>query len=353
MSVHGSILARLSTTLIRGSLVVPRVLARTTRGQTRHPHTGAVLDAHTAAYFALLRASGLPGLDRMPLVQLRDSYRISGAVMDVLPVRLAAVEDRELPGPHGYRVPVRVYTPEFTDDALPILVYMHGGGFIMGDLDSHDAVCRRMAKGARCVVIAVDYRLAPEHPFPAAPLDAYAAFQWIRAHAKMFGGTPERVAIGGDSAGGNLALVTALRARDAGEPTPCMLLLIYPGTDMTGSCPSRAVPEVEFYLTPQAIERFMTSYVPRGHDRRDSRMSPMFTETMRGLPHTRMILAGFDPLRDEGLRVAERMREDRVDVVLSEEGALAHGFLTMGGILPNAAQALDRVVVELQRGLAR
>ncbi len=349
--MHGSLLARLSASLLRGSLKLPRALGRSP-ATLEHPQTGAVLDRDTAAYFALLRASGMVKLDRMPLLQLRQSYRLSGFVMDVPPLPLAAVEDREIPGPGGYRVPVRVYTPEFNVGTLPILVYLHGGGFIMGDLDSHDGACRRLAKGARCVVVAVDYRLAPEHPFPAAVEDAYAAFHWIREHAAAFGGSPERVAIGGDSAGGNLSLVTSLRSRDAGMPMPILQLLIYPGADMTGSCPSRKLRELEFYLTPQTMERFTTSYVPRGHDLRDPEVSPLFAESMRGLPRTRIVLAGFDPLRDEGLRVRERLEREGVDVVLTEEGALIHGFLTMGGVLPNAAQALERVVVELQRGLA-
>jgi acetyl esterase len=254
---------------------------------------------------------------------------------------LARVEDRSVPGPAG-SIAVRVYVPEARAQPLPMLVFLHGGGFVIGDLDTHDALCRRIADVSRCIVVAVDYRLAPEHRYPAAVDDAEAAFSFVRANAESFGGDPLRVGIGGDSAGGNLSAVVSRRLRDRGAPLPKAQLLVYPATDLTMSRPSIQTFARGFFLERATMDYFIGHYLAsREQEARESDASPLFTEDLRGLPPAIVRTAGFDPLRDEGDELAARLRDAGVHVDHECHETLVHGFASMGGASRPSLAALD------------
>lgn len=249
---------------------------------------------------------------------------------------LAAVSDRELPGPGG-PLAIRVYDPE-PAAALPILVYLHGGGFALGDLDSHDGICRTLASEARCVVVAVAYRLAPEHPFPAAVDDAEAAFVWVREHAAALGGRPDRVAIGGDSAGGNLGALACMRLRDAGVAPPYLQALVYPASDLRRVLPSHERFAAGFFLTAAKIRWYVSLYLEDPTLAYDACASPLLGQ-MQDLPPAIIHTAGFDPLRDEGVAYAEALAAAGVPTVHRCHHDLIHGYFSFGGVVPAARVA--------------
>jgi acetyl esterase len=242
------------------------------------------------------------------------------------------------PGP----VALRAYRPQGAnaDEQLPALVYFHGGGWVIGDLDTHDVLCRQLANGARCAVYSVDYRLAPEHPFPAAVDDCIAA-------TKFVAGRHQRIAVGGDSAGGNLATVVALHARDHGGPPIAYQLLIYPATDQRGQHPSIQRNGEGFLLTKKAIDYFQAQYLPRKTDLLDWRASPLLAKSRAGLPPAYVITAGYDPLVDEGREYAERMAREGVAVAYREYPDMVHGFILFGGVLDTANAAVSECCEKL------
>lgn len=263
---------------------------------------------------------------------------------------LAAVESLQLRGPAG-GIAARLYRPRPDPGAQPALIYYHGGGWTLGSLDSHDGICRALAVGVGCVVISVDYRLAPEHRFPAAVEDAEAAFRAAWEDAARLGVDPSRIAVGGDSAGGNLAAVVAQRTREGG-PRPRFQLLIYPAVDMTMSMPSIQSLGHGYALERDEMEWFRSQYVPPGTDLRDPRVSPLHAADLRGLPPAFVMTAGFDPLRDEGDAYAARLREAGVAVRHVCYGPLVHGFLNTTGAIHGAGLALDDAVTALREALA-
>jgi acetyl esterase len=252
-------------------------------------------------------------------------------------------------------LPARLYVPRAlvgrdggTGD--PTLVFFHGGGWIYGDLDSHDAVCRVLAERAGVRVVAVDYRLAPEAPFPAAYDDCWAAFRWIVEHADEVGADPSRLAVGGDSAGGCLAATTAIEAARAGLPL-AFQLLVYPATDMTRSHPSHRIFAAGFYLSEAFMDLAAQSYLPHEPDRKDPRASPLFAELPAGLAPAYVCTAGFDPLRDEGEAYAARLREAGVEVEAQRFGSLIHSFFNVVGVGRSARTAVAEIADALRRGL--
>jgi acetyl esterase len=251
-------------------------------------------------------------------------------------------------------LPARIYRPDTAvapgDQDGAAIVYFHGGGFVVGDLDSHDGSCRLLAHRSRCTVISVEYRLAPEHPFPAAPEDARKAFLDVVARADALSLDPKRIAIGGDSAGGNLAAVASIMLRDAGGPMPAFQLLIYPGTDMTRGLPSQQIFASGFYLEGPTIDWFVAQYCPKEHVR-DWRASPLFVEDCSNLPPAYVVVAGFDPLRDEGEAYARRLQEAGVPTESVEEPGLIHGFFSMAGISTTSRTATLRLADALNRAL--
>ncbi|MEO8814652.1 MAG: alpha/beta hydrolase [Mycobacterium sp.] len=265
------------------------------------------------------------------------------------------VSDVVLPGPAG-DIAARHYRPAGASEgaAKPLLVFYHGGGFVVGDLDTHDAVCRLTCRDGDMAVLSVDYRLAPEHPAPAALDDAYAAFRWAHDHAVELGGVPGLVAVGGDSAGANLATAVALRARDDGGPTPALQWLLYPITDCTAQTRSRTLFGDGFLLTKHDIDWFTAQYVGSSElDPADSRVSPLLAGDLAGLPPALIALAGFDPLHDEGERFAAALRTAGNIVDLRVMRSLTHGFINLFPLGGGSATATGQLISALRAHLTR
>jgi acetyl esterase len=248
-------------------------------------------------------------------------------------------------------VRARLYTPEGLAEGSPLLVFYHGGGFVLGSLDSHDNTCRFLAKHAQVRVLSVDYRLAPEHPFPAGVLDAVAAFKYAHAHARELGADPAAIAVGGDSAGGNLAAVTAYLTVQEGGPKPAYQLLFYPTTDATVRTRSQELFSERFLLTQEDMDWFMAHYAASEEDKHDPRYSPMLAPDLSGLPPAYIATAGFDPLRDEGEAYAARLRSAGVPVVLSRHADLIHGYANFLAVGTRFREALFEAVGALRTGL--
>lgn len=259
---------------------------------------------------------------------------------------LARVEDRDADG-----VPVRLYWPN-AEEPLPVLVFFHGGGWVFGSRDTHDGICRHLAAKTPCLVVSVEYRLAPEHKFPAAVEDAIAATKWAAANAASLGGDPKRLAVGGDSAGGNLAAVVALHARDHGGPQIRFQLLIYPSVDFTAAGGSIDRFAEGYFLTKAGIEKCKAWYLNGPQDFRDWRASPIFAKSFAGLPPAFLFTAGFDPLLDEGKAYADKLKAAGVPVEYKCYEGMIHGFLRMGRVLDQALVALDDSAAALRRALA-
>jgi acetyl esterase len=265
---------------------------------------------------------------------------------------VARVEDRSLPGPAG-PIPVRVYRPLGTGpEPLPGLVYFHGGGFVLCGLDSHDFACRGLANAAGCAVVSVDYRLAPEHPFPAAPEDCHAAARFVAENPSEFGVDPRRLAIGGDSAGGNLTAVVALMARDRGGPQLRFQLLIYPVTDCSFETRSYRENAEGFFLTRRQMRWFWEHYLADPAQAADPYASPLRAEKLEGLPPALVITAEYDPLRDEGEAYAARLREAGVPVAQSRYEGMIHGFFSMGNAVDRGRDAVAEAAAALRAALA-
>ena len=260
------------------------------------------------------------------------------------------VENRRIPGDGGL-IPVRVYYP-FETAQLPGLVFFHGGGFVLGGLDGSDRTCRALANGSGCVVISVDYRLAPEHTFPAAADDAFAVTQYVAEHAAEFGVDPALLAVGGDSAGGNLATVVALRARDAGGPPIAFQLLIYPWVDFTDDSPSMREFAADHFLTAEAMAWFADYYLPPSIDRRQPWVSPMHAK-LDGLPPAFVLTAECDPLRDQGEAFARRLQAAGVQTSVKRYDGMFHPFFSLAGIIDGAKTAMADASAALKTALTR
>ncbi|MFW6092684.1 MAG: alpha/beta hydrolase [Pseudomonadota bacterium] len=266
-----------------------------------------------------------------------------------VPTPVAEVADRRIPGPDE-DIKLRIYTPEAP--ALPgVLVYFHGGGWVIGDLDSHDETCRRLCREARLKVVSVDYRRAPETTYPGAAEDAYAATRWVASHAPELGIDPGRVAVGGDSAGGNLAAAVALMARDRGAPALRFQLLIYPVTSAdfdTGSYHENAE---GYLLSRRAMQWFWDQYVPDLEQRHEAYAAPLAASSLAGLPPALVQTAEFDPLRDEGEAYAAALARAGVAVTATRYDGLIHGFFGMQDAVAAARPALDQAVAALREHL--
>ena len=298
---------------------------------------------------ALVRGGGLSeGLD--PAVARAERRREAEIVGERAPIPMARVEAVQIPGPAG-TIDARLYVPPGPPPSA-LLVYCHGGGWVIGDLETHDSPCRFLAAHSGVQVLAIDYRLAPEHPFPAAAGDAFAAYAWASANAARFGVEPARIGLGGDSAGGNLAAVASLLAREEGAPSPAMQMLIYPVTDCSQELPSRGTFSEGFVLTRRDMNYYEDHYLPPGVDRGDPRVSVLQADDLSGLPPAYVASAGFDPLRDEAEAYALRMREAGVRVTLRRHPGLVHTYASLTAICPTARQAMLEAAAALRAGLA-
>ena len=286
--------------------------------------------------------------------QTVDAARLAMAATSALnanPEPVALVENRTIPGPAG-EIPVRIYTPEGTGP-LPILLFFHGGGWVLCNLDTHDGVARRLANHAQCIVISVDYRLAPEHPFPLPLDDCCAATRWAATEATSFGGDPTRLAVAGDSAGGNLAAATALRLRDEDGPRICHQLLIYPALDAQCATASFVENQTGYFLTADAMRWFWGLYLGEDGDSRDPYASPSRSNNLSGVPPATIFTAEFDPLRDEGEAYAEKLEGFGVRCDLKRYPGIIHGFFQMHDLLPKARQAVEHACQNLREAFSK
>jgi acetyl esterase len=297
-------------------------------------------------------AANRPQLHTLSPVEARKMMRdtrapIQGPILDTV-----AEVDRTIPGPAG-QIPARIYRPKAAaaDAKLPVLVYFHGGGWVIGDIETHHTVCQRFAQDGDLLVISVDYRLAPEHRYPAAVDDCWAATQWVAANAASIGGDASKLAVGGDSAGGNLAAIVAIMARDAGAPKIGFQCLIYPAVDALANTGSMARNAEGYLLTTVAMKYFYDHYAPNMADRADWRCSPLRAANLAGVARAMVITAGFDPLRDEGADYARRLAADGVSVEYVDYGSLIHGFFGMPGVLPQARRGITTAAQAVREAL--
>jgi acetyl esterase len=307
------------------------------------------IDPQIAAMLA--GAPEWPPVRTVPVDQLREAVRQSSTAMPGPDVTLASVEDRRIPGPAG-ELPVRIYTPE-GDGPFPVIVYFHGGGWVVGDLDTQDMIARGLAAGAGSVLISVEYRLAPEHPFPAAPDDAFAATRWAAEHAVEIGGDADRLAVAGDSAGAVLACAVALQARDCGGPKLRAQVNFY------GSCnyPSESTGSAREFengpiLTKDDVDHFWSLYLADPAQQDDMRASPFRAESHAGLPPIFVGTAECDPSRDDAEAYADKLRAAGVEVDKRRYAGMVHGFVSWIGILPGARQAVDDACAFLKHQFA-
>ena len=292
-----------------------------------------------------LAEAGGPTLREAGVEQGRQQMQML-AMVEGDPIEVARVEAITVDG----SIPARLYAAS-TDAALPVIVWYHGGGFVIGDLETADRTCRKLAAGTGALVISIDYALAPERPFPAGPDDCIAALRWIVANAESLGGDPARVAVAGDSAGGNMAAVTAIRARDEHIALRHQLL-VYPVTDCTMTSTSYAENAEGYLLTADSMDWFIGHYLSGGADAKDPRVSPLYADDLRGLAPALVITAEFDPLRDEGEAYAQRLEEAGNEVVLQRFDGQIHGFFPLGSVIPAANDAVALAIQHLKAALS-
>lgn len=300
----------------------------------------------------LIKAAGRPPYETVGHMEARRLYLEARRVLQPEPMPIAEMRDLTAPGPAG-PIAIRLYRARTAKEgeAQPALIYFHGGGWVIGNLDSHDGVCRGLANGADCTVLSVDYRLAPEHKFPAAIDDAVAATGWIAANATSLGIDAKRLAVGGDSAGGNLSAVVALDARDKGAPKLRFQLLIYPACDMAMTHPSIAERAGQLPLTRATLKWFIDLYLRDTADVGDWRASPLKAKSLANVPPAYVLTAGCDPLRDEGEAFAAALKAAGVPVEAKRFDGQIHGFMTMGKFIPDAAKAMREMSAVLKRAL--
>ncbi len=306
-----------------------------------HPQAQAVLD--------LLNAAPTP-LKDLPPQEARAAYDRFIVPRNFDPAEIGPVEDRMIPGPGG-DVRIRIYTPEGADGSLPVFLFIHGGGFVIGSIESRDPQCRIICRDVGCVVISVDYRLAPEHPYPAAPDDCWAALLWTVENEAELGINASRIAVGGESAGGNLAAGLALRARENGGPALVAQILVYPVTDMffEQDLPSFALAYEDYFLTREQMRWYWDCYLPGTTTTTDPLISPCMEQDLSNLPFTQIVTAEFDPLRDDGKRYGERLAAAGVDVEYACMPGMIHGYWHYGKLIDASAEALQMSVEALKR----
>jgi len=310
------------------------------------------LDPQAEDVLGLVKKAGLPELWQLTPGQAREQYMLRVAKL-ATKEEIFRTYDRRVPGP-GQDLAIRVYEPRAAKPAerFPILVWFHGGGFVVGNLDTHDHACRVLATQSDCLVVAVDYRLSPEFKFPAAVDDCMAVMRWLALHALEIGGDPTRMAVGGDSAGGNLAAVCAILARNDGYPKLAFQLLIYPCTAPEPETPSHRKFAEGHLLTRNTITWFYKQYVRSAKEFGDFRFAPLVAEDLSNLPPALVLVAGYDPLRDEGVDYAKRLIEYGNGVTLVNYEGMIHGFLLMGGAIDAAKRALAESAAALRRAFA-
>ena len=303
-----------------------------------------MLDPQARALIDLMIEKGVPPTHTLTPEQARAFYRDRRGFTQPEPPAMAEVRDLSVGA-----LRLRLYRPHTSGQALPVLLYLHGGGWTIGDLDTHDVLCRQLAREAGGAVVAVDYRMGPEHRFPAAVDDCVEAFRWVLAQAPDLQLDPRRTAVGGDSAGGNLAAALCLVQREAGEPLPGFQLLIYPATDMRAVAPSHTTNGQGYMLTSDSIAWYRGNYIADAAQWTDWRASPLLAASHAGLPPALVLTAGFDPLRDEGLQYANALSAAGVPTQYVCFERQIHGFITMGRVIEEAHTAVALCGAALRR----
>lgn len=336
---------------------MPERLLRMTFGDPPRSDRGFELDLPTHALLRLTALTGRARIHELEPEQARHAARRDGSLVDLPPAELAEQRDFDLDGPAG-PLRARLYRPRPTTPTAatsdrPILLWLHGGGFVIGNLDTHRALCSHLAARSGCIVVAVDYRKAPEHRFPAAVEDSLASFRWLRAHAEQLGGHTSQLAIGGDSAGGNLSAVVCQRLRELDQPQPALQVLIYPSTDSQHPFPSYQHFREGMLLSADMLRWFSNHYLRSPEDRSHPCVSPLRADSFAGLAPALIRTAGFDPLRDEGEAYAEALRSAGVDVDYRCYERLIHNYIVMGSASSANRAAIDDLGDELRRWFAR
>ena len=340
MTIRG----RLEALTLKTVLALPARIQRVLAGRPVLVD-GKTLDTETQLMLRLEQLAREPAVKSLPIPEGRLAIRRQSILVGgTQPIGL--VRDEVVAG-----LPARFYEPTGASASGPLLVFFHGGGWIYGDLDSHDAVCRFLAERAGVRILAVDYRLAPEAQFPAAYDDCVKAYAEIVERGDEWGADRSRIGVGGDSAGGNLATVVAIEAARQGWPCAYQLL-VYPSTDMTGAAKSRQTYADGFYLTKEFIDLARADYAPDPQTWTDPRVSPLYADLPAGLAPALVVTAGFDPLQDEGRAYAEKLRAAGVEVRHIHQPRLIHGFLNMVGVGRNARAAVAEIADALRVGLA-
>jgi acetyl esterase len=310
------------------------------------------LDPQIETLLQKMAQQGAPPVHTLTAVQARESRNPIFIKLGGPPEAVAKVQDVNIPGPAG-QIPIRIYTPE-GDKPFPILVYFHGGGFVICNLDTHDALCRSLANGASCIVVSVDYRLAPEHKFPAAVEDAYAATRWVADNANRISGDATRIAVGGDSAGGNLAAVVSLMAREKGGPSLIYQLLVYPVTDLSSVDTDSYREHGEGYiLTKDSMGYYRDHYVGRREELQNAYASPLLAQELKGLPPALVLTAEFDVLTDEAEAYADRLKKAGVPVKYTCYKGMIHAFFSLAAVVDRARDAMNEATAALRSAFAK
>jgi acetyl esterase/lipase len=314
------------------------------------------VDKQTAAILAQGAESGAPALHEMPVPEARRALKEMTIAVDAPKTPVARVEERTIPGPNG-EIPIRIYWPDATADALPVLLLYHGGGWTLGDMDTHENICRYYCANAGVIVINVDYRLAPEHKFPAGVDDCYAALEWVGAHAADVGGDANRIAVTGDSAGGNLSAVMCQLAKARGGPRIAFQALTYPSIDLSEEANEKYASRKEFgggeyFLGRKDFAWLIGLYLEDAALVRDACVSPILAEDLSGLPPALVITAGFDPLHDEGKAYADHLAAAGVAVEYKCFETTIHGFMSFSGAIDAGKEGLALVANRVKAALS-
>ena len=307
------------------------------------PQMKAILDQAAAA-------GGKPFHDMSP-ADARQAIETMFAAFRGQPREVAKIEDRKIPGPAG-QIPVRVYTPR-GNGPFGVLMFFHGGGWVIGNIETHDVLCRDLTDGAGCVTVSVDYRLAPEHKFPAAPDDCYAATKWVAENARALNVDANRIAVGGDSAGGNLAAVVSQMARDKGGPKIACQLLIYPATDCANETPSQREFTKDGYILSRGDMEWFYGHYLTAKDKTNPYACPGVAKNLAGLPPAFVLTAEIDPLRDEGEAYAEALRKAGAKVKAKRYNGVCHGFVSMASMIDLGKQAVAECCTELRGAIGK
>lgn len=309
------------------------------------------LDPQAKWVLDIAEQANAPLLEDMSAEDAKTAYEERALKLCFQDVPIGKSEDLDIAGPHG-PIPIRLYHPVNGAEKLPVLIYYHGGGWIIGSRDSHDALCRSISNQGSFLVVSVDYRMGPEAKFPAAVDDSIAAMNWVSDTITQYGGDKTKIAVSGDSAGGNLSAVVCLAATENQCPMPAFQWLIYPATDMVMETNSHQQFSEGYFLTKNLLNWFQDHYLSSPEDKNDWRASPIRAKSIASVPSALVQTAGFDPLKDEGKAYADRMSAEGVDVAYTEYPGMIHGFINLGGAIGAAQVAIDEGIASLKKAFS-